>query len=342
MPVTIKDIARESGLSIFAVSRVLNQKPIYLVEAKRKKILETAERLGYKANPAAQSLKTRKTPVIGLVASHLFDAYRVSVLSSLDAELTSRDHALMITHTSYDLEKEMAAIEAMRHRLCAGIVVMSSFSPERHRKYAAAYRKLVEGDERIFFIDAYPPFESIRGAASDGYAEARWAVKRFLDLGVNAVRYLHADNAFFVTRERYRGVEEALVEQIPGGVKELRVDFRKWEAGDWKKFIHSLPPKTLLFFESLTGNLEYLVGALDPIAGGRRLGDDLFVSGFDAPVVKDPLSHLGVLSRALPVPIPHLRQRAELMVESAIEHFFGTKAKPGPGVKLFPCERVGF
>lgn len=342
MPVTIKDIARETGLSIFAVSRVLNQKPIYLVETKRKKILETAERLGYKANPAAQSLKTRRSPVIGLIASHLFDAYHVSILELLDTELTARDHALMITHTTFDLEKEMAAIEAMRHRLCAGIMVMSSFSVSRHKKQLAAYRKMVEGDDRIFFLDAHPPFEEIHGAASEGFLGARDAVRTFLERGVKAVRYLDAGSSFHVTEERFRGVAEAVLENDRTAADELRVNCGGWKSGDWKRFVHSLPPKTLLFFESLTGNLEHFIPALDAKSGGRALGPDLQVTGFDAPFVKDPLSSLGVLSRALPFPIPYLRQQVELMVKAAVDHFFGTNEKPRAGIRLFPCERVGF
>lgn len=67
MSVTIKDIAREAGMSVSAVSLVLNDRPCRIADAKRKHIREIARRLNYAPNQAARSLVTKKTRTLALI-----------------------------------------------------------------------------------------------------------------------------------------------------------------------------------------------------------------------------------------------------------------------------------
>ena len=67
MGVTIKDIARETGLSVTTVSLVLNNKDSRIIGKTRQLVQSTAQELNYQPNQAAVSLVTKKTQVIGLL-----------------------------------------------------------------------------------------------------------------------------------------------------------------------------------------------------------------------------------------------------------------------------------
>ena len=64
--VTIRDIARDAGVSITTVSHALSNKRAVKKET-RERILRSVEKLGYKPNAFARSLKTQKTNTIGLI-----------------------------------------------------------------------------------------------------------------------------------------------------------------------------------------------------------------------------------------------------------------------------------
>ena len=75
MPVTAKSIARELQLSQPTVSRILSGDPRHRVaEDTRRRVLETASRLGYQPNAVAQSLRRGRTGIVGLYTNHDYDA----------------------------------------------------------------------------------------------------------------------------------------------------------------------------------------------------------------------------------------------------------------------------
>ena len=97
---TIADIAREAGVSKGAVSYALNDRP-GVSEQTRARILEIAERLGFRANAAARALAGAPAKVVGLAlrrpASTLgVEPFFMELVSGLEAELSTRSYALML------------------------------------------------------------------------------------------------------------------------------------------------------------------------------------------------------------------------------------------------------
>jgi len=74
MKITIKDVAREAGVSISTVSRVLNGLD-RVAESTRKTVLSTAERLGYKPDPLARAMVMKETMTVGVIVPLLGNEY---------------------------------------------------------------------------------------------------------------------------------------------------------------------------------------------------------------------------------------------------------------------------
>src|SRR4028118_746348 len=96
--VTIKDIAKELGISTSTVSRALRDS--YEISAETKKlVLECAERLDYRPNPIAQSLKERRSRSIGVVVSEIANNFFSQAINGIESVAYSRGYHVIITQT---------------------------------------------------------------------------------------------------------------------------------------------------------------------------------------------------------------------------------------------------
>ncbi len=99
--VSIKDVAREAGVSVTTVSHALNGKG-RLNPATRRRVQEIADRLGYRPNPAARSLVSGKTGLIAVVASLPADVemtdfgYYTEVIGAVSGAAATRDYAVVV------------------------------------------------------------------------------------------------------------------------------------------------------------------------------------------------------------------------------------------------------
>ena len=83
MPVTIKDIAKEAGVSHSTVSRALRASSL-ISEETTKHIQETAQKLGYLPSAAARSLKTNRSQALGVIVSNIDDPYFSEILQGIE------------------------------------------------------------------------------------------------------------------------------------------------------------------------------------------------------------------------------------------------------------------
>lgn len=100
MPVTAKDIARELNLSQPTVSRILNGDVKHRAsDETRQRVLETAQKMGYRPNAVASSLRRGRTGIIGLHTSHAYDArneFFGSIIAGLQHACNARGLDLLL------------------------------------------------------------------------------------------------------------------------------------------------------------------------------------------------------------------------------------------------------
>lgn len=80
---TLKDVAKEAGLTVTTVSRVLNNRG-YISEDARKRVAEAMKKLNYRPNELARSLQNKKTKTIGLIVPHIRHPYFAEMISNLE------------------------------------------------------------------------------------------------------------------------------------------------------------------------------------------------------------------------------------------------------------------
>ena len=103
---TIKDIAKALGLSTSKVSRALRDR-YEISEETKKTVLAYAEKVNYRANPIARSLKERRSYSIGIIVSEIANNFFSQVINGIESIAYAKDYHVIISqsHESYKQEK---------------------------------------------------------------------------------------------------------------------------------------------------------------------------------------------------------------------------------------------
>ncbi len=115
--ICIKDIARESGVSITAVSLILNNKANSIPLETCERVKETAKRLGYRPNAIASSLKTKKTKMIGYIIPSIENIFFAEIAKKVEKIVETRGYSIIICNSDDQFEKDCNSIQNLSSRM---------------------------------------------------------------------------------------------------------------------------------------------------------------------------------------------------------------------------------
>ena len=125
MAVSIKDIAREAGVSHSTVSRALAGSSLVRPTTKER-ICRLAEAMGYSRNTVARSLVRQRTETLGLVVSTVADPYVAEVVRGIEEAAFDHGFGVLLCESGNNREREIAAVKMLREKRVDGIVVSAS------------------------------------------------------------------------------------------------------------------------------------------------------------------------------------------------------------------------
>src|SRR6266699_3027201 len=124
MAITIKDIARESGVNISTVSRALND--AYGVHQKtRGHVLAVAAHLNYHPNRVARGLKTRRSHTLGLIVSDIRNPFFAEVARGAEDAARTGNCDLVLCNSDFDADKQMRYVQSLLEKRIDGIMMNS-------------------------------------------------------------------------------------------------------------------------------------------------------------------------------------------------------------------------
>lgn len=122
---TIKDVAREAGLTVGTVSRVLNNRG-YISDATREKVYQVMKELNYQPNEVARSLSKSKTNTIGVIVPHIVHPYFAKLISNLEKAASDRSYKILLCNSRKERERELEYLEMLKSNRVAGLVLCSA------------------------------------------------------------------------------------------------------------------------------------------------------------------------------------------------------------------------
>jgi DNA-binding LacI/PurR family transcriptional regulator len=277
--VTIRDVARQAGVSVATASRALNGMGIVNAQT-RARILTVMEELGFSPSPAARRLSLGRTLTVGVVVSFLTRPQAAERLRGVDAVLADSELDLVIYNVESVQKRDHYLSTLAQSQRTDGLLVMSLPPP------AEAVPLLGRSPVPIVFIDVHTPsVASMARVVGDDVAGGAIAARHLLDLGHTAIAFVGDAVAdpfgFTSSRDRQQGFINELAKagmSIPADLVGHGAHGR-YEARDLaRRMLTRERRPTAIFTASDTQ-------ALGVIAAARELGlhvpDDLSVIGYD-------------------------------------------------------------
>ena len=173
---TMKDVAREAGVSLGTVSKVFNNIPVG--ENYRKKVEAAAEKLHYQINDYARGLKTNKTFSIALLIPSLRHPFFAALTDEITASLMGSGYKNILMITNYDKDAEQKCLTLVRQNKVDGIIGLT-YNPDL----------IVDASIPFVTIDRHLS-ASIPCVSSDNFRGGQMAAEKLLELGCRRLLFL--------------------------------------------------------------------------------------------------------------------------------------------------------
>jgi LacI family transcriptional regulator len=333
---TIRDVAREAGVSVATVSRVLNGSgPVHA--STRRRIQEVALRLRYTPDSAARSLITRRTHTLGVLLPDIYGEFFSEIIRGIDQAAQAAGYHLLVSSSHNERAEIEAALRTMRGRV-DGLIVMS---PDVD---AAALVANLPESTPVVLVNCAVRDAAFHEIDVDNAGGMRAMTRHLLAAGHARIAFVRGPERNADAAERLAGYRAALQEAGAESRAEWELPGDFTDAGGHRAglLLLALRPRPTAL---MCANDSTAIGALSALReAGVRVPEEIAVTGFDdIPIaryvtpaltsVHVDIAELGIraaraLLHAVESKNRHERGRETLPASLVIRQSCGTAAPP--------------
>ena len=294
---TISDVAKLSGLSVSTVSRVINNKP-HVSEAKRQRVQEAMDALGYSPLQAARQMRGSGSGNIAVVVPTITNNFFAQLVDSIERTCSRFGYRTLIMQTYGEKAGEEAALNLLRMQHADGAILCSIENAWDMVKSYTAYGKIVACNE----YNDDTEISMIRGRQCEGF---RKATEYLAAKGYRKIAYCTGTKALVLQPEglnidsdRYRGYVEGM--SAYGLSTDPQKLFTKVQTlEDGRRVLHQMLELDERPDAVIAGSDELAAGmVIEAQTCGIRIPEDLAIMGVD-----DQL-----LASCIQIPLTTIRQ----------------------------------
>ncbi|ALI98368.1 LacI family DNA-binding transcriptional regulator [Rufibacter tibetensis] len=204
---TIKDIAAELGLSISSVSRALNDHPHQSEETKRR-VREAVEKLNYRHNALAASLRNSKSNTIGLIVPKISMYFISSVVTAVQNKLQEFDYNLMVCQSNDSVMLEKELVNAMYAARVEGLIVSTTL----HTEDFSHFDVFKNANTPLVFFDRVPLNYEVHKLQGDDFQGGYRTTLHLLEQGCRQIAHIGGPLTCSIYRDRFSGYLQAMKE----------------------------------------------------------------------------------------------------------------------------------
>lgn len=314
--ITLRDIAREAGVSTRSVSVVLNGKAAEsrISPAVAQKIQEIAERLNYAPNPMARAVRTKKTFQIGVLVSELSNPYTGANIEAIEKNLIRHGYKLLLGLTNRNLSVARAYLNGFSMGSVDAILNLDPLVSTE------LFEQLKVSVPYIHFLRRSPGFD-LQVNFEKGIT---LALDHLWELGHRRIGFLSGPAGDLSGKERLKAFR-AFFGKLRKGEAESTIQYGDWTFDSGTKHAEK-------FLESqctavLGSNDLMAIGVMKGIqAAGRKVPTEISVVGFDdssiAVMAEPPLTSIFIPTE----------EAARLSVEALVGRLGGQATQEGKHV----------
>jgi len=204
LSITIRDVAREAGVSIATASRALGNYG-YISEEKRALVVEAAHKLGYHPHSLAKSLVTGTTNTVGFVVGDIENPFFASLAKWVNLSLAAEGYTLMVYTTDENVEDEVRGVYSLMGKQVDGMII----APASLHEYAHILAAQNSGIA-VVLVDRFLPNLDVDIVAVDNFKGAYDAVQALIKLGHSEIGFVSDSLDIASNVERLEGYKQAL------------------------------------------------------------------------------------------------------------------------------------
>ncbi len=210
-PVTMKDIARELGITVATVSRALKNYPD-ISPTTKKAVLSLAQKLNYRPNPIALSLRKRKSNILGLIVPEIVHHFFSTVVSGIVETAEVAGYSVMICQSNESYKREVREAQALLDSRVDGLLI----SMANTTKNIEHIQEYIQYGIPVVLFDRVNDDLDVTRVVVDDYKGGFEAVEHLLEQGCRKVGLIRGPLSVSVFNLRYQGYRDALAKyQIP-------------------------------------------------------------------------------------------------------------------------------
>ncbi len=200
---TIKDVAKEAGVSVATVSRVINKSP-KASQTSIDAVTQAMSKLNYRPNAAARALVSQSTNTIGVLVSDVSDPFFGTLVKSVDNVARENGKHILIGNGYHNAADERRALELLINSRCDALVIHAKgLSDQELTEYAKEVKGLV-------LINRHIPEIAERCISLDNSKGAYLATEYLLRHGHTKIACITSLHDIEDTKERLQGYQAAL------------------------------------------------------------------------------------------------------------------------------------
>ncbi len=283
--VTIRDVAKESGFSSTTVSIVLNNAPLarYIPQKTKKKIERAAQKLGYRPNQFARSLRSKRSHTVGVMVFDMTDPYCTLVLRGIENTLYQASYLPILTDVHNERGRFERYLEMLLDRRIEGLIVLANWLFLDINLLGDLEKSSIP----TAMIGCELKTDSISSVIVDNEVGGYVALEHLLSLGHRKIALIRGPKALTDSSPRWRGIRNCArtsgLELDPRLVMELpesRDPLSSFEAG--QKLTEDLIKQKRPFTAVLAFDDMSALGTIRALnRAGVRVPEQCSVIGFD-------------------------------------------------------------
>jgi DNA-binding LacI/PurR family transcriptional regulator len=283
--VTIRDVAKESGFSSTTVSIVLNNAPLsrYIPAVTKKRIERAAQKLGYRPNQFARSLRSKRSHTVGVMVADMTDPYCTLVLRGIENTLYQSSYLPILTDVHNERSRFERYLEMLLDRRIEGLIVLANWLFVDINLLGDLEKSSVPSA----MVGCELKDDSISSVIVDNEVGGYLALEHLHSLGHRKIAFIRGPKALTDSAPRWRGIRNCakacgleidprLIFDLP----ESREPISSFEAGQklTEELIkHKRPFTALMAFDDMTA-----FGAIRALnKAGLHVPEHCSVIGFD-------------------------------------------------------------
>ena len=206
---TMRDIAKEFGISIATVSRALKDSPRISAE-RRAAIQQYAREHNFAPNVIAESLRhSRVKPmkVIGVIIPEFTHFYFSSVLSGIEQEASARGYRIMVAQSDECYEREVKICQSFFENKVCGVIVSQAKDTQKYDHF----QRVIDAGVPLVFYDRSCTGVNASRVVVDDYMGAFNAVTHLIETGCHRIAFYGSSMTLEISKNRYNGYRDALL-----------------------------------------------------------------------------------------------------------------------------------